>query len=357
MTNSSMGSLQATLEANLNELVDRFRHTNATELWICSAYINSGGVEAIRPLLNVAGHVRVVLGAGDQTEPEAVQALLQRTPDVRLRHVPRAEFHPKCYLGVASDGQAWAAVGSANLTQAGASRNVELMTVVEGPAAHPYFVGLLRWFRQQYRDGHEPTGPIMEAVKTAWDARERAQSSTGQKSARQLLEERFAQADSKRGSRDVFRYIQKTRLYASYKLVILGTLLQSGGRLSLEECADRFLAFYQALEKLGLPAERTRGGGRQLLMRTPGGYDRDRVIRLLEGRKGQTITTRGIVRYRETQSGITILTVPSLSSEEQEDALEALLERLEEYYRIRVGAEVTAAVLKEALRLAAETMK
>lgn len=343
-----MSSLKVSLAHSLKEVVRRLGSRKLDELWICSAYIRKDGVQAVRPLLK-ARHIRAVLGAGEQTEPLAVKELSSRHVQVRLvQHTAKSEFHPKCYVGLEQGGEAWAVVGSANLTGRGAEGNVELMTVVEGEATDPYFVMLLEWLGVQYRTGHPATDAIMKGITAMFEARGTA--TTEQLLARKQMEEAFAVAERDRGRRSILTYIGSTKLLTSYKLVILGVLLHApDGRLPLEECANRFQAFYQALQGQGVPPERRLRGGKQIAMITPLEHDLKRVISLLRGRKDLTIKKRGFVRYHEGATGTQLIAGANLSAAERLEAQTALVERLTAYYRDRVGADRAEGVIRQAL--------
>lgn len=129
--------------------LNQFVHGHIRELWLCSAYVTREGVAAIADLLASAEEVHAIFGAGPLTDPEALRVLQQRGAAVGLvLHSPGAEVHPKCYIGIRADGQAWAAVGSANLTGGGAGANVELLVTITGSRSHPFMADLRDWLQE-----------------------------------------------------------------------------------------------------------------------------------------------------------------------------------------------------------------
>jgi hypothetical protein len=93
------------------------------------------------------------------------------------------------------------------------------------------------------------------------------------------------------------------------------------------------------LQREGIPPERRLHGGKQPTMREPVEHDLARMIRLLNGRLGKTISKRGIVRYRQAAGGTQLIAGAALTFGERQVALDALVVRLTAYYRERVGAE------------------
>ena len=111
-----------------------------------SAFLNSGGLEVIKPglekILENEGRVRIVHGADFRiTDPQAMRDLV----DMKMRYVNMSylvhcdwwltiyhSFHPKLYITTADYLNYCAIVGSSNLTRGGMLENVEVNTVIRG---------------------------------------------------------------------------------------------------------------------------------------------------------------------------------------------------------------------------------
>lgn len=146
-------------------------------------------------------------------------------------------------------------------------------------------------------------------------------------------------------------YIRDTTLFASYKLVTLWLLLNSPQqKMGLAECADRFHSFYLYLSAMGTKAERQTGNPPPLMLR-PHQLSRQEVIQLLlkEPRRafrgaGEPVVFRTASEYPTVFLARRILS--RASEEAKQDALAAILTRLEAYYFRHTGsnAHVRAAL-------------
>lgn len=350
-----MADLAVGLANNLQQ-VNRFAAAPTAELWLCSAYVNDQGVTAMAPLLRSSGSARALLGAGPLTDPAALRSLeTTYRSDVRLvPHGGGSEFHPKCYLGLRRDGSAWAAVGSANLTGRGAGENVELLATVEGAADHPFFTDLTDWLAEVESFALKLTPDLLaalEEVRRAYGPLSDATAQASQDLAAALQAQApgsdaltTARALVDRLQREaLLQYIQSTRLFASYKLVILGLLLKTvDGRLGLSECARRFQAFYLGLEAAGVQPERGTGVPPPLMLR-PSRLAPAQVEQLLmDAPRTAFHGTGGVVLFREGGPEVRVMIARSLwratDQPSREEAFGVVLQRLEEYYLQHVGS-------------------
>ena len=121
------------LESNLGGSAKAFRTQ--------SAYFRYNAIEqfkdALKAIARTDGVVRFVLGAndGDLYEDDLTDTLqiVQEGPNTSLTVIRLigARFHPKCYHIEREDGTETAIVGSANLTVAGVSRNIEACVIFD----------------------------------------------------------------------------------------------------------------------------------------------------------------------------------------------------------------------------------
>ncbi len=112
-----------------------------------SGYFSDGGLELIKPLLEGVkyndGEAFIVVGANDKgTSEEDAQALLQAVSQINkgrcgLCVYGGALFHPKVIHIGFIDGSSAAYVGSANLTEQGALRNLEAALVLSSQEDDP----------------------------------------------------------------------------------------------------------------------------------------------------------------------------------------------------------------------------
>lgn len=367
-----MEGLTVGLIRHLGDL-NQFAHGRNRELWLCSAYVTREGLAAIGDLLASAEEVHAIFGAGPLTDPEALQELQQRGTAVGLiLHSPGAEFHPKCYMGIRADGQAWAVVGSANLTGRGAGANVELLVTVTGSQDHPFMADLRDWLQEVERFSAPLTSDLLQSlhqVHTAY-VQAAAVADAAQAEMLRVLAASCCAArtggtetmprPSTAGAAELARrlnehalvhYIQTTRLFASYKLVILGLLLQApNGRLTLSECAWRFHMFYLTLQAAGQQPERASGSPPPLMLH-PDRLTQAEVERLLLQEPRQAFHRSGrVVVFQNDGRGWEVFIARPLwvatTGSGRERALAAVLDRLEAYYLTQTGS---ARAVREAL--------
>lgn len=365
-----MDGLQVQLTHHLGEL-NLLAGAGYRKLWLCSAYLSRDGVTAIADLLAAAPTIESIFGAGHLTDPAALRSLQGYGSAIRLvPHDPGgAEFHPKCYLGRRRDGQAWAAVGSANLTGGGAGGNVELLATVTGPGDHPFFADLTDWLEEMRSCALPLTPDLLAAVEhmhAAHRATAREQAvGADPAAAREQLTGALSAGDAplvtarelvQRLHRQVLlQYVRTTKVFASYKLVILGLLLRTRhGRLSLSECARRFHAFYLALAAAGQQPERGTGHPPPDMLH-PQRLDQETVERLLLKKPRRAFHNTGrVVVFTGTPPGtevavprpLWVATSPAL----RRVAFAAVVERLAAYYLRHTG---TARAVRAALDAAA----
>lgn len=364
-----MDGLAVQLTHHLGEL-NLLAGAGHTKLWLCSAYLSRDGVTAIADLLAAAPTIESVLGAGHLTDPAALRSLQGYRSAIHLvPHDPGgAEFHPKCYLGRRRDGQAWAAVGSANLTGGGAGGNVELLATVTGPGDHPFFADLTDWLEEMRSCALPLTPDLLAAVEQMHGAHRAAAREQAAGADPAAVREQLTGALSAGGTplvtarelvqrlhrQVLLQYVRTTKVFASYKLVILGLLLRTRhGRLSLSECARRFHTFYLALAAAGQQPERGTGHPPPDMLH-PQRLDQEAVERLLMKEPRRAFHNTGRVVFTGTPPRaevavprpLWVATSPTL----RQVAFAVVVERLEQYYLSHTG---TARAVRAALDAAA----
>ena len=95
-------------------------------LEICSGYVSADGVLLPKRMLKAAPKARAIVGLNVSNRLSAFQMLRDDCNVEVYLYVTSfyTLFHPKIYFG-ALNAQAWAMVGSSNLTKRGLSMNVE----------------------------------------------------------------------------------------------------------------------------------------------------------------------------------------------------------------------------------------
>ncbi|MHB8598000.1 MAG: phospholipase D-like domain-containing protein [Ktedonobacteraceae bacterium] len=92
----------------------------------CSGYVSTDGVLPVKKMLKSSPKVRAVVGLNTSNRISAFQMLRDNCGVEVYVYVTRSYmlFHPKIYFGTLN-AQAWAMVGSSNLTKSGLSSNIE----------------------------------------------------------------------------------------------------------------------------------------------------------------------------------------------------------------------------------------
>jgi HKD family nuclease len=126
------------------------------EAYLCVAFAQPRGVHLVqRELKHLAkrGQARALVTTTlGMSHPEALASLSEAGAAVRLCNPGRSTYHPKVFVGRRGD-TLHAVVGSANLTS-GLVANVEVATVLDGPANDNALSALWEWAREQWENAH-----------------------------------------------------------------------------------------------------------------------------------------------------------------------------------------------------------
>lgn len=254
----------------LETLLKTRPHYLNVDLDFSVAYISAVGVSWLKPLLQYARRVRVVAGLCSSNRVNAFGELQQLGAEVFVYAAePRTIFHPKIYYGTTSS-QAWAMIGSSNLTQRGLTLNVERNLFITGQRLSEPFSAIetqLAAFRSRAYpfDSHiqKKLIAIENKMRTgfsedAYFARliDAGIKPTIQKESIIPLEVQDIALET------LVTFARNTVLVHAYQMLLLLVILyrtDKDGQISQEEAATCILRFYQQRRAEGLSAERNRG--------------------------------------------------------------------------------------------------
>ncbi len=244
---------------------------------ICSGYVSTNGILPIKTLLKSAPKVRAVVGLNPTTHLSAFQ-MLYHDCGVELyvyaTNIGRL-FHPKIYFGTLN-AEAWAMVGSSNLTYNGLSGNVEQNLFVTGQRHTEPFVSIeaqIAAFQQQaylfdagiekqlheieHRLGQYP--PETEYKKRLFASGIRPKTTV----------ERTIPIEAQQTALDtLFNFAKSTYLEYAYQMLLLLVMLDKtdeNGLISVDEVAHYFIEFYKQRREAGLPGEKIYGSKRAIM--------------------------------------------------------------------------------------------
>jgi len=266
MSNTTISFVDKALQVLL-EAGKSYPHS---DLDLSVAYVSAIGVSWLKPLLRTANRVRAVVGLCTINRVSAFLELQDLGVDVYVYAAePRKVFHPKLYYGVTGT-QAWAMVGSSNLTQKGLSFNVERNVFIEGHRltepftsietqlemfrSHAYFFDTdiqkkLTEIEGKIKNGISEEEYLEKLIQVGIRPKTRISSAVPAEVQQIALE-------------TIFEFARTAKLEYAYQMLLLLVMLHrtdNNGMLSLEEAAHCFSQFYKMRIDAGLPAERKRG--------------------------------------------------------------------------------------------------
>ncbi len=312
---------------------------------VCSGYVSTNGILPIKTLLKSAPKVRAVVGLNPTNHLSAFQ-MLYHDCGVELyvyaTNIGRL-FHPKIYFGTLN-AEAWAMVGSSNLTYNGLSGNVEQNLFITGQRHTEPFVSIeaqIAAFQQQAyvfdtgiekqlheierRLGQYP--PEIEYKKRLFASGIRPKTTV----------ERTIPIEARQTALDtLFNFAKSTYLEYAYQMLLLLVMLDKtdeNGLISVDEVAHYFIEFYKQRREAGLPGEKIYGSKRAIMD--------DPNLSLVKTR--QMIKTSPFPRFERQglldlgEDGkyfvVNPALVKALTSEVKEILRQLALERLEEHFK------------------------
>ncbi len=233
------------------------------------AYISTMGVSWLQNLLKNANSARVIAGLCAINHVNTFVKLKSLGVEVFVYSTePGKIFHPKIYYGRNKE-QAWAMIGSSNLTDKGLSGNVERNLFIAGKRLTEPFTSIeshLEAFRAQAYPFDDDIKKKLAEIET--------RTGTG------ISEKDYIEKLIKVGIKPIarpsstiptelqeialetlFRYSRTTTLVHAYQMFLLLIMLNrtENGLLSLEEAAYCFSEFYRLRVNAGFPMEKDRG--------------------------------------------------------------------------------------------------
>ena len=125
--------------------------SKSASVWIASALISRSGWEILQANIPADTDQHFLIGTDLSTPPMVFEALLA-APDISARVFGNQyNYHPKVYIIQRSKGQFVAFVGSANTTNWGLAKNVEMNYEIRD---QKHCKKLLQWFRSRFHQGH-----------------------------------------------------------------------------------------------------------------------------------------------------------------------------------------------------------
>lgn len=134
------------------------------ELWVAVALISDSGFKFIQDHINPTAKQNYIVGIGLPTSPAVLRSLMTKQSDgffdSKIYHKNERLFHPKAYI-IKSKGKLTAFVGSANCSDGGLDKNLELSIKSEDQV---FCSDLIKWFNAMFKFGI----PITEEFLTSY---------------------------------------------------------------------------------------------------------------------------------------------------------------------------------------------
>lgn len=250
----------------LQSLLQAGRDYPYSNIDISVAYISANGVLWLEPLFKRTRQKRVIAGLCRINRVGAFLKLQDLGVEVYVYPaIPGKVFHPKIYYGTINS-QAWAMIGSSNLTQNGLSLNVERNLFIIGQRHTEPFTSIeaqMEVFRTQaYRFNDD----IEQKLTTV--ERKISKGISDEEYARRLIDIGIKpKADIISTIPDeiqriaidtLIQFVQTTPLIFAYQMLLLLIMLDhadENGLLSIDVTASLFRAFYDTRSRLGLKRE------------------------------------------------------------------------------------------------------
>ena len=312
---------------------------------ICSGYVSTNGILPIKTLLTSSPKVRAVVGLNPTNRLSAFQMLYHDCGVelyVYVTNIGRL-FHPKVYFGTLN-AQAWAMVGSSNLTYNGLSGNVEENLFVTGQRHREPFVSIeaqIAAFQQQAylfdADVEKQLYEIERKLGQYTQETEYKKRLFASGLRPKTAVERIIPIEAQQTVLDtLFSFASTTYLEYAYQMLLLLVMLDKTdeqGLISVDEAAHYFIEFYRQRREAGLSDEKIYGSKRAIMD--------DPNVSIAKTR--QMIKTSPFPRFERqglldlTEDGKYFVVNPALvgalTSETKERLRELAMERLEEHFK------------------------
>jgi HKD family nuclease len=243
------------------------------------AYISAVGASWLQPLLKSAKRKRAVVGLCPVNRVNAFLELQDMGVEVYV-YVAESKkvFHPKIYYGTTSV-QAWAMIGSSNLTRNGLSLNVERNLFLTGQRHTEPFTSIeaqLETFRAQAYPFNADIASMLKGIER------RMAKSTKSLSEDDYFENLIDVGLNPKASfastipnevqqvaiETLINFAKSAKLEYAYQMLLLLIMLaytDENGFLTIEDAIDCFLAFYSLRSNAGLVREVNRGSKKAVI--------------------------------------------------------------------------------------------
>jgi HKD family nuclease len=237
----------------------------------CSGYVSTDGVLLLKRMLKTAPKARAIVGLNATNRVSAFQMLRDDCNVEVYVYVTSIYtlFHPKIYFGKLN-AQAWAMVGSSNLTKRGLSLNVEHNLFVTGQRHIEPFISLEKQIAALCSQAYLfDAGIEKELAKIERELRNNGSDVAYKKRLQAIGIKPKAQIEltipdeaQQVALETLFEFTENTKLEYAYQMLLLLVMLKwadEDGEFSLDEAAHCFSEFYRLRREAGLPAEKSYG--------------------------------------------------------------------------------------------------
>jgi HKD family nuclease len=283
MSDTTISAVDKSLEVLLRTEKD----FSGYSLDFCSGYVSTDGILLLKRMLKAAPRARAVVGLNSTNRVSAFQ-MLQEDCGVEVYVYVTSQytlFHPKIYFGTLN-AQAWAMVGSSNLTRNGLSLNIEHNLFITGQRHTEPFISIetqIAAFRNQsYRFDADMENKLKEIEHNLTrnlnrhipnielEYRNRLYKHGIKPKAR--LEYTISSEAQQVALDTLFEFAENTRLEFAYQMLLLLVMLSrfdANGMFSLKGTADCFSEFYRLRREAGLLVERSYGSKKHAVVVNP----------------------------------------------------------------------------------------
>jgi len=259
------------IDKSLTVLLQAEKDFPGYSLDFCSGYVSTDGVLLLKRMLRAAPKARAIVGLNATNRVSAFQMLRDDCNVEVYLYVTSIYtlFHPKIYFGKLN-AQAWALVGSSNLTKRGLSLNVEHNLFITGQRHTEPFISIEGQIEAFCSEAYffdsaieKELGKVEEGLRANTSEKEYKQRllALGLRPKAQLdivIPDEAQQV----ALETLFWFIENTKLEYAYQMLLLLVMLKlvdKNGEFSLKETAQCFAEFYRLRREAGLPAEKSRG--------------------------------------------------------------------------------------------------
>ena len=261
-----------TVDNALELLLQATKDFPCASLDICSGYVSTNGIYPLQGIFKSAPYARAVVDLNPINRLNAFRMLRDFGVQVYIYVAPpHTIFHPKVYFG-ALETQAWALVGSSNLTASGMSTNVEHNLFITGQRHTEPFSSIEAriesFIKQSYLFDREFEKSLLEVERKMKrnqqqvDKYDKYLMEAGIKP-KEGLELTIPAEVQRVALETLYKFARgDTRLEYSYQMLLLLVMLNRSdvnGWFSVKETAHCFKEFYRLRREAGLPPEKKRG--------------------------------------------------------------------------------------------------